>query len=27
MELPRPKDPIAALVAADDRYHRDAYAS
>ena len=26
MELPRPKDPIAALVAADDRYHRDAYA-
>jgi uncharacterized repeat protein (TIGR04138 family) len=26
MELPRPKDPIADLVAADDRYHRDAYA-
>ncbi len=26
MELPRPKDPIATLVAADDRYHRDAYA-
>ena len=26
MELPRPKDPIANLVAADDRYHRDAYA-
>jgi uncharacterized repeat protein (TIGR04138 family) len=25
MELPRPKDPIATLVAADDRYHRDAY--
>lgn len=25
MELPRPKDPIAALVAADARYHRDAY--
>jgi len=25
MELPRPKDPIAALVAADQRYHREAY--
>ena len=25
MELPRPKDPIADLVAADTRYHRDAY--
>jgi len=25
MEIPRPKDPIAALVAADPRYHRDAY--
>ncbi len=25
MELPRPKDPIADLVAADARYHRDAY--
>ena len=25
MELPRPKDPIADLVATDGRYHRDAY--
>ena len=25
MELPRSKDPIAALVAADQRYHREAY--
>jgi len=25
MELPRPKDPFADLVAADARYHRDAY--
>lgn len=25
MEMPRPKDPIADLVAADPRYHRDAY--
>jgi len=25
MELPRPKDPFADLLAADARYHRDAY--
>ena len=25
MEPPSPKDPIADLVAVDDRYHRDAY--